>query len=245
MFLILFLDGGDNMEPLMIFFSGNATAASAVVCRGGEKNKNKTSMVGTQADWKRPAIKSVFFFFARGWVWTPWRPRAEGGLNSTQPHLRRTLFPVPPLSINRRRSPVRLLFPQRCDSEKHFFSLSVSQHQPSSCSKSDPLRGSRGHLSDRQSAVCWISNYSLNCFFWTNIFFDSNGIWLSWFHLNATLLLKALSSFECRQWIHSVICNIQFPFFQPKVSTGCFPLCFPLFAVILFWLTRKVSRLSV
>lgn len=33
--------------------------------QGREKNnKNKTSMVGTQADWKRPAIKSVFFFCA-------------------------------------------------------------------------------------------------------------------------------------------------------------------------------------
>lgn len=138
---------------------------------GAGEPKNKTSVVATQADWKTPAIKTFFLFFLqRGWVWTPWRLQAEGGLNSTQPYLRRTLYSVPLPSINRRHSPVRLLLPQRCDSEKHFFSLSVSQHQTSSCSKSDPRQGSWGHLSDRQSAVCWISNYSLNWFFWTNIF---------------------------------------------------------------------------
>lgn len=154
----------------LIFFQGMHLRRVRWWAGEGKKTKNKTSTVGTQADWKRPAIKSVFFFCGGAESEHPGGPWAEGGLNSTQPHLRWTLFSVPPLSINRWHSPVRLLFLQRCDSEKHFFSLSVCQHQTSSCSKSDPRRGSWGHLSDRQSAVCCISNYSLNCFFWTNIF---------------------------------------------------------------------------
>lgn len=63
MFLILFLDGGDNMEPLMIFFSGNASAASAVVCRGGKKNKNKSINGWNAGRLKKTSNKECFFFF--------------------------------------------------------------------------------------------------------------------------------------------------------------------------------------
>lgn len=65
MFLILFLDGGDNMEPLD-FFSGNASAASAVVCGGGKKNKKQNINGWNAGRLKKTSDKECFFFLRRG-----------------------------------------------------------------------------------------------------------------------------------------------------------------------------------
>lgn len=47
-----------------------------------------------------------------------------------------------------------VIFPLKGATLKNIFPLSVSQHQTSSCSKSDPRRGTEATFGDRQAAVC-------------------------------------------------------------------------------------------